>query len=319
HGTAASRISHLNMLAFILRRFLSLLGVLVCVVTITFLLIRLATGGPLSAEREIPEAVRQALLEKYQLDGSIWSQYGRYLKSVLQGDLRLSLQYQNRSVNEILANSLPVSFTLGGMAFLIATIGGVFLGTIAAIWKNTWIDHGAMIAALLSISTPAFVTGPLLILVFALSLSWFPVGGWFTLKSMILPSFVLAAPYLAYIARLLRTSMLDVLKKDFVRTAYAKGLHPAKVTSKHVLKCAILPVITFLGPLAANLLTGSIVVESIFNIPGAGAFFVKSIASRDGFLLCGVVVVYCTLLVVFNFIVDLLYVLIDRRIKLYGS
>jgi len=172
-------------------------------------------------------------------------------------------------------------------------------------------------AALFAISIPTFVTGPLLILIFCLDLGWLPIGGWGSWQSLILPSITLAGPYIAYIARLMRTSMLEVLGQDYIRTARAKGLSETRVIYKHAVKIAILPVVSFIGPLAANLLTGSMVVELIFNIPGAGGFFVNSIQNRDGFLLCGVVIVYCALLVVLNLVVDIAYSLLDKRIKLY--
>jgi oligopeptide transport system permease protein len=213
---------------------------------------------------------------------------------------------------------LPVSFVLGGVAFVIATVLGVLVGTYAAIRRNQLGDFAAMLGALLAISTPSFITGPLLVMVFALGLGWLPVGGWFRPSSIVLPAVCLAAPYVAYIARLMRNSMVEVLNQDFVRTAKAKGLAERSVVYKHALKVAILPVVTFLGPLAAHLLTGSIVVESIFAIPGAGQYFVNSILNRDYMLLLGVVIVYCTLLVVFNFAVDIAYCFLDRRIKLYG-
>jgi oligopeptide transport system permease protein len=305
------------MAAFILRRIVSLIFVLFCVVTITFLLIRLAPGGPFDRERKIPPQIEKELLAKYKLDGPIWDQYRGYMWDLLHGDLRLSTKYRNRSVNELLAQSLPVSATLGAVAFLIATAGGVWIGAYAAVRHNTPADTWAMLGALLAISIPTFVIGPLLILIFAIRLHWFPVGGWGTLGCLILPAITLACPYVAYIARLMRTSMLEVLGLDFVRTARAKGLAEQRIVFKHALKVAILPIVSFLGPLAANLLTGSIVVESIFNIPGAGAFFINSVQNRDGFLLGGVVIVYCALLVVMNLIVDLVYVVLDKRIKLY--
>jgi len=305
------------MTTFILRRIVSLFFVLFCVVTITFLLIRLAPGGPFDRERKIPPQIEKELLAKYKLDGPIWVQYRGYIWDVMHGDLRLSTKYRNRSVNELLAQSLPVSGTLGGVAFLIATAGGIWIGAFAAVRHDRPSDTLAMLGALLAISIPTFVIGPLLILVFALKLRWFPVGGWNGLASLVLPAVTLASPYVAYIARLMRTSMLDVLGLDFIRTARAKGLAESGIVYKHALKVAILPVVSFLGPLAANLLTGSIVVESIFNIPGAGGFFVNSIQNRDGFLLGGVVIVYCALLVAMNLAVDLAYVALDRRIKLY--
>lgn len=305
------------MLAFVVRRFASMLLVLFCVVTITFFLLRAAPGGPFDRERKIPPQIEKQLLAKYKLDGPVWQQYSGYIWDLLHGDLRLSTKYRNRTVNELLAQTLPITATLGLSAFCIATVGGVALGGWAAVRRGTAQETGAMFLSLLAISIPAFVTGPLLILVFALKLNWFPVGGIDSPGALILPSLTLAGPYIAYIARLTRTSMLEVLGLDFVRTAKAKGLPEWRIVSKHAAKVALLPVISFLGPLAANLLTGSIVVETIFNIPGAGGFFVNSIQNRDGFLLGGVVIVYCTLLVFLNLVVDVAYTWMDRRIKLY--
>jgi len=293
-----------------------MLLVLFCVVSITFFLIRLAPEGPFSQERKIPEAIEKALLAKYKLDGTLWQQYTGYLGDLVRGDLRLSTQYRGRSVNEILAQTFPVTAMLGALAFLIATVGGVTLGSWAALRRGTAQETGAMLAALLAISIPTFVTGPLLVLIFALYLGWFPVGGINSTWSFVLPAITLAGPYVAYIARLTRTSLLEVLGQDFIRTARAKGVGEWGVVTRHASKVALLPVISFLGPLAAHLLTGSIVVETIFHIPGAGGFFVHSIQNRDGFLLGGVVIVYCTLLVLFNLMVDIAYTWMDRRIKL---
>jgi oligopeptide transport system permease protein len=305
------------MSAFIFRRFISMLFVLFCVVTITFFLIRLAPGGPFDRERKVPKAIEQQLLAKYKLDGPLTSQYGDYLKDLLHGDLRLSTKYRNRTVNELLAQTLPVTITLGLAAFVIATIGGVWLGCLAAVRHNTAVDTGAMLAAMFAISIPTFVSGPLLILIFGLKLGWLPVGGWGGWRNLVLPALTLAGPYVAYIARLMRSSMLEVLGADFIRTARAKGLGETRIIYKHAVKIAILPVVSFLGPLAANLLTGSMVVETIFNIPGAGGFFVNSIQNRDGFLLGGVVIVYCSMLVVLNLVVDVGYTWLDKRIKLF--
>lgn len=306
------------MIAFIFRRFFSLLFVLFCVVSLTFFLIRLAPGGPFDRERATPKHVREYQLKKYRMDGTLWQQYTTYLGDLARGDLRISWKYANRSVKEILAQTLPITATLGTVAFCLATFAGVWLGCWAAVRYHSPVDTGAMLGALLAISIPTFVVGPLLVLLFALKLRWLPVGGWGSWPSVILPALTLAGPYVAYIARLMRTSMLEVLGQDFIRTARAKGLPRARVIYRHALKVAILPVVSFLGPLAANLLTGSIVVETIFNIPGAGGFFVHSIQNRDGFLLSGVVIVYCTLLVGMNLLVDIAYVCLDRRIKLYG-
>jgi oligopeptide transport system permease protein len=333
------------MAAFLFRRIASLLVVLFCVVTITFFMIRLAPGGPFDRERKVPPNIEKALLRKYKLDGpagraaglalggrlglsqdhraalgeagSLLQQYGDYLWDLLHGDLRISTKYLNRSVDEILAQTLPVSLCLGALSFLIASTAGVWLGTFAAVRHNTALDAGAMLWALLAISVPTFVTGPLCILVFALDLHLLPVGGWGAPSTLIMPSLVLAAPYVAYIARLMRSSMLEVLGQDFIRTARAKGLPESTVVYKHALKVAVLPVVSFLGPLAANLLTGSLIVESVFNIPGMGGFFVNAIQNRDGFLLGGVVIVYCVLLVGLNLVVDVVYTILDRRVQLY--
>jgi oligopeptide transport system permease protein len=305
------------MFRFITKRLVGLVVILFCVVTITFFLVRLMPGGPFDRERKLPEHIEKQLLAKYKLDGPLFEQYFNYLGDLLRGDLRLSTKYRSRSVNEILADSLPVSGLLGGIAFCVATVGGVFLGSLAAAKQQTWIDRTAMLGALFAVSLPSFVIGPILVLVFAIEWPLLPVGGWGNLQSLILPSITLAAPYTAYIARLTRSSMLEVLTQDYIRTARAKGLSNTAVIYKHGLRVAILPVVSFLGPLAANLLTGSIVVESIFSIPGTGGFFVNSVLNRDGFLLAGVVIIYCSLLVLFNLVVDLLYGLLDRRISLY--
>ncbi len=289
---------------------------LFCVVTITFFLIRISPGGPFDSERKIPPAIEKQLLAKYKLDGPLSQQYLGYLRDLLRGNLRDSTKYRNRSVAEILAQTLPITMALGSAAFVLALAGGVFLGVVAAAAHGTWKDTLAMLIALAAISLPAFITGPVMILVFSLWLRWLPVGGWGSPGALVLPAITLAAPYVAYIARLLRGSMMETLGQDFIRTARAKGLSEHVVLYRHALRVAILPVVSFLGPLAAHLLTGSIVVETIFYIPGAGGFFVNSILNRDGFLLGGVVIVYCTMLVIFNLAVDVIYTLLDRRIRL---
>ena len=298
-----------------LRRLTSLPVVLFCVVTITFFLIRLSPGGPFDSERKLPPAIEKQLLAKYKLDGPILGQYTGYLKDLIHGDLRLSTKYRNRSVNEILAQTLPVTLTLGATSLLFAVTTGVWLGAFAATRPGTAAEGAALTMTLLAISLPSFVLGPLLILIFAIKLSWLPVGGWGSPMQLILPAVTLAIPYAAVIARLLHDSLRETLAEEFVRTARAKGLSERAVVYRHALRVAILPVISYLGPLAANLLTGSIVVETIFHIPGAGGFFVNSILNRDGFLLGGVVIVYCVLLVIFNLLVDLSYRMLDRRIR----
>ena len=314
------------MLPFILRRFAAMLVVLFCVVTITFFLVQAMPGSPFTSERNIPDAIKQQLLARFNLGGSNWEQYATYIglrrnvsghySGLLQGDLQLSTKYRDRSVAELLRDSLPISAMLGVAAFLLATTGGVWLGALAAVRHRTPADTGAMLAALFLISIPNFVIGPVLVLVFAIWLRVLPVGGWASWTSLVLPAITLAGPYVAYIARLMRTSMLEVLGQDFIRTARAKGLTDTRVVCKHALKVALLPVVSYLGPLAANLLTGSLVVETIFNLPGAGPFFINSILSADRWLLLGVVIIYCTLLVTLNLAVDIAYTFLDRRIAL---
>jgi oligopeptide transport system permease protein len=314
------------MVAFILRRFFSMFVVLFCVITITFVLMHFAPGGPFTKERQIPPAILKQIMARYNLDGPLWEQFTTYLgvrknnqgqyRGLLQGDLQVSTKYRDRSVRDLLAQTLPISATLGLAAFLLASLGGIWLGSIAAVRQHQPTDTAAMLGALFLISVPAFVTGPVLILLLAIKVPIFPVGGWNNWASLILPAITLAGPYIAYTARLMRTSMLEVLHQDFVRTARAKGLADGSVVYRHALKVAILPVVSFLGPLAANLLTGSIVVETVFNIPGAGPFFINSILGKDYFLAQGVIIVYCVLLVLLNLLVDIAYTWLDRRILL---
>ena len=304
------------MLPFLTRRILAMAGVLFCVISLTFLLVRLSPGSPFTRERKLPAAIEKQLLARYHLDGSLWQQYHEYLGDILHGDLRLSTKYRDRSVNELLAQSLPISALLGGGALLAACLAGIWLGSLAAIRHGTWTDTAAMLGALALLSVPTFVTGPLLILLFSLGLRWFPAGGLNSPTALLLPILTLAGPATAAIARLTRTSLLEVLQAPYLRTARAKGLSETRVLYLHALKLALLPVISYLGPLAANLLTGSIVVETLFNLPGTGSFFVNAILNRDVFLLGGVVIVYCCLLVTMNLLVDLAYTWLDPRIRL---
>lgn len=304
------------MFARLARRLVSLVAVLVGVITLTFVLLRAAPGDPFIGEKSLTPAQIEEKKRQLKLDGPLSWQMGRYFADLARGDLRESSKYKGKRVVDILGQSLPVSFHLGAMSFVLAAVGGVTLGVVAAVRRNTWADYAAMLTALAAISLPAFITGPVLIAIFALWGGWVPVGGWFSWKSMILPAICLAAPSVAYVARLMRNSLLDVLNQDFIRTARAKGLAPSTIAVRHALRVAILPVVTFLGPLAANLLTGSVIVEAVFGVPGAGQYFVRAIENRDLFLLLGVVMVYCTLLVALNFLVDIAYTFLDRRIKL---
>ncbi len=306
------------MLAFTIRRLLGMIGVLWCVITITYFLVWVAPGDPFAREKNLPQEIKEQLQARYKVTGSPWVQYVDYLKDLLHGDLRISMKFRERTVNQLLADGLPISATLGLAAFLLSTTVGVWLGSMAAVRQHTWVDTSAMFSALFLISIPTFVTGPLLVLAFGIWLRWLPVGGWTSWSCLILPAITLAGPYTAYIARLMRSSLLEVLSQDFIRTARAKGLGDARTIYSHGLKVAILPVVSFLGPLAANLLTGSLVVETVFNIPGAGSYFVQSILNSDRYLLLGVTIVYCSLLVVLNFLTDLAYVWLDRRIRFDG-
>ena len=304
------------MFFFLIRRIFIGVLTLFAVITLTIFMMRLIPGGPFDKERKIPAAIEKNLLAKYKLNGTLWEQYWDYMCDIVRGDLRLSTKYRNRSVNEIIAQTLPVSLTLGATAFILALAIGITLGSLSAIRYKTYIDHVVMLLAVLSISIPNFVVAPLAILYFALRWILFPVAGWGSIQHLILPAICLALPYSAYIARLTRNSMLDVLHQDFVRTARAKGLSETRVVIKHVLKVALLPVVSFSGPLAANLLTGSLVIEEIFKIPGIGPFFVNGVLNRDLFMVSGTVILYSSMLIGFNMMVDVIYTLLDRWIKL---
>lgn len=318
---APSHLSNLpkpqKMCFFIIRRALSSLLVLFCVVSFTFLLMRSIKGGPFEREKT-PAHIVTTMEAKYQLDGTLGHQYLAYLARLAHMDLGPSAKYRDWQVSEIIKQKLPNSVSIGSIAFILATVLGVLLGSIAAMQKDCFADRLAMFMALLAISLPSFITGPALVALFALWLGWLPVGGWGTVRQLILPSLCLCAPYIAYIARLMRNSLLDVLKSDFIRTARAKGLSKTAVVARHAAKIALLPVMTYLGPLAAHLLTGSMVIEDVFSISGMGSVFVNSIQNRDVFLLGGAVIVVCTLILLFNFIVDLLYTVLDKRIRLHA-
>ncbi len=307
------------MPAFILRRLLSSLVVLLFVVSLTFILVRMQKGGPFDREKEPPPHVKKELEEKYFLNGSVGQQLGAYLKRLIwEQNPGPSLKYRDLSVTEILSQKLPNSLTLGACAFLIASVGGVACGFLSALRRDTAVDLTTMFLALAAISIPTFITGPILIAVFGLWLGWLPIGGFGSVSQLILPSICLGLPFLAYVARLTRNSLLDVLSQNYMRTARAKGLDDATALYRHALKVAILPVITYLGPMAAYVLTGSFVVESVFNISGIGRVFVNGIQNQDVFLLCGATIVYSSLLVFFNFAVDVTYTFLDKRIKLHA-
>lgn len=304
------------MLLHLLKRLGSMVIVLFCAITAVFFLLQAIPGGPFDTERNLTPEARQAKLEQIKMGGGPVENYLSYMNDLLHGDMRESIKAQNFKVSEILASAVPISFKLGGVAFLLAAGGGILAGAYSASRKQKNGDRFTQLAAMLFISTPTFVTGPLLAMVFALWLGWLPVGGWFGWQHIILPASCLALYYGSNVARLMRNSMVEVLQKDYIRTARAKGLNEAKVIYKHALKTAILPVISYLGPMAAYLLTGSMVIESIFAIPGMGQHFVNATQNRDGTLLIGAVIVYCVLIVFFNLVADLALCLLDPRVKL---
>ncbi|EFW37291.1 oligopeptide ABC transporter permease OppB [Treponema phagedenis] len=307
------------MVRFIIRRLLSLIPTLFLIITFSFFIMKAAPGGPFSAERNIPPEILANINKAYHFDEPVYKQYLRYLGNVLRGDLGPSFRYKDYTVNDLIANTLPNSLILGITALCIALFFGIFVGLMSAVKQNSIIDYLTMSVAVIGISIPLFVVGPLLMLVFAVQLKWLPTSGWITgrqgLKTLIMPAVTLSLPYFAYIARLSRASVLEVLRSDYIRTAYAKGLSYSLVLFKHALKGAMLPVISYLGPAFAGIITGSVVIEKIFLVPGLGTFFVQSALNRDYTLIMGTVIVYSIILILMNFIVDIVYAAIDPRIS----
>jgi oligopeptide transport system permease protein len=301
---------------FVVRRLLGMVPTLWVIVTITFFLIRLAPGGPFQSEREIPAEAKAALSAKYGLDQPLHVQYGRYLKNVAHFDFGPSYKFPSRSVREIIAGALPISLELGFWAMLLALAIGIPVGVIAAVRQNTAWDHVPMATAMLGVSIPNFVLGPILIFVFALTLRWLPPALWGEPNQKILPVVTLAAIYVAYIARLTRGGMLELTRSDFIRTARAKGLSETTIVLRHMLRGGLLPVVSFLGPAVARAVTGAIVVEKIFAIPGVGQYFVNAAFNRDYTLVMGVVVFYAVMLILFNLLVDVAYGALDPRVRL---
>lgn len=305
------------MSKFIIRRFLSLIPTMFVLITLSFFLIRFAPGGPFSGEKNLPEQVVQNLLKKYHMDEPLLQQYLRYFGDILRGDFGPSLKYKETTVNELMAQTFPNSIILGSFSLMIAVVLGIIFGIVSALKQNRWQDYLTMSVAVLGISVPLFVIGPVLQVVFAMNLQWLPVSGWFGRKwplTLIMPALTLAFPFFAYIARISRASILEVLRSDYIRTARAKGLKESVVIWKHVLKGAMLPVVSYLGPAFAGIITGSLVVESVFAIPGIGRVFVQSALNRDYPLIMGEVVVFGLIMVAMNFIVDIVYGLLDPRI-----
>jgi oligopeptide transport system permease protein len=289
--------------------------ILLVIVTVSFFVMRVAPGGPFDLERTLPAEVRANVEARYHLDEPLVRQYVRYLGDVMRGDLGPSFRYPDRTVAELIGLGAPVSLTLGACALAFALLLGGVAGILAALRHDRLVDYLTMSLALGGVSIPNFVLGPLLILVFALWLGWLPVAGWGSWRHLVLPSATLGVFYMAYVARLSRAGMLEVVFQDFVRTARAKGVRESVVVLRHALPGAVLPVVSYLGPAAAGALTGSVVVETIFGIPGIGRYFVQSALNRDYTMVLGTVIVFSSLLVVFNVIVDLLYAWLDPRVS----
>jgi len=305
------------MFKYSFKRFLAALPTLLVLMTLAFFMMRAAPGGPFDQEKTLPPEVQANLDKKYHLDEPLIQQYGRYLFELAKGDFGPSFQYKDFSVNELIATGFPVSFRLGVSAIIVAFLFGTCLGTLAALRQNSLTDYSVMTAAMTGISVPNFVMAPILILVLAVYLKWLPAGGWNdgAFKNTILPIISLALPQIAYISRLTRASMIEVLRSNPIRTARAKGLPERLVIFRHALKPALLPVISYLGPATAAIITGSVVVEQIFGIPGLGRYFVQGALNRDYTLVMGVVVFYGALIILFNFLVDLVYAMLDPRIR----
>ena len=301
---------------YIFRRVLASLITLFIIITITFFMMRAIPGGPFTDEKAIPPFVLEKMMDRYQLNDPLYIQYGRYLLNVLHLDLGPSYRYEGMSVNELIANSFPVSFEVGIIALILALLIGIPAGIISALKRGKWQDRLTMILSVLGVTVPNFVIAAALVYVFSWQLGWVTVGFWEGISTAILPAITLAGYPAAFISRLVRSSMLEILGQDYIRTAYSKGLSERSVIYIHALKNAIIPLITYLGPLTAGILTGSFVIEQVYGVPGLGTFFVTSISNRDYTTIMGVTIFYSTILVSLNLLADVLLVCIDPRIKL---
>jgi oligopeptide transport system permease protein len=306
------------MFKFIARRILQAVLVIFIIITVTFFMVRFAPGDPFSAERKMPEHIKERLMAHYGLDQPVLVQYGNYLQQLLQGDLGPSFT-ETRSVNEILAATFPVSLELGGWALLIALGIGLPIGIVAAVFRNTLADYVPMSLAMIGICLPTFVLGPILALVFGVWLGWFNVSGWFMPADRVLPALTIGLVYAAVIARITRGGMLEILSQDFIRTAVAKGVPFWRIIFLHTLKGGLLPVISFLGPALAGIISGSFVVETIFQIPGMGREFVSSAFDRDYTLVLGTVILYALLITAANLLVDIVQVILNPRLRFEDS
>jgi oligopeptide transport system permease protein len=305
------------MLSFVSKRLLGAIPTLFAIITLAFFMIRLAPGGPFSSERAVPPEIEANLNRVYHLDQPLIVQYLLYLKSVLLGDFGPSFSYKDYSVTELIWNGFPVSMQLGFTAVFLAILIGSALGTLAALNQNRTADYSVMAVAMTGITIPNFVMAPLLTLVLGVYLRVLPVGGWgdgVQLQYKILPIVALALPQIAYVSRLTRGSMIEVLRSNYIRTARAKGLSEWITVTRHAARAAFLPVVSYLGPASAGVLTGSVVIEQIFSIPGIGRYFIQGALNRDYTLVMGVVIFYGVLIIGFNLLVDILYGVLDPKL-----
>ncbi len=302
------------MTRYVFRRLGGAIIILWVIITVTFALMHAIPGGPFTTEKKLPPQVKASIEAKYHLDDPVWKQYGDYLGGVITGDLGPSFKYEGRSVNDIISDAFPISAQLGLLSLMVAVAGGIAAGAISAMRPNGIIDYAVTILSTIGISVPTFIIGAVLVYVVGFELGWFPVALWRGPSYMVLPVLTLAAQPMAFIARLTRSGLLDVYQQEYIRTARAKGLSSWTILTRHALGNAILPVITYLGPLAASLLTGSFIVETIFAIPGLGQYFVTSIYNRDYTVILGITIFYSALVVFLNILVDMIYPLIDPRV-----
>lgn len=309
------------MLPYVLKRLLGAIPTLAAIVALSFLLTRLAPGGPFDEEQALPAEIRTNLERAYGLDQPLYVQFARYVAGLLRGDFGPSFKFKDFSATELIATGLPVSLQLGALAMLVAVLAGVPLGVLAAVRHNSATDRAVMALAVLGIAMPVFVVAPLATLVFGIYLGWLPVAGWSpgSLSDMVLPTLTLALPVVAYVARLMRGSMLDALRSPFVRAARARGVPQGRLIVRHALPAALTPVVSYLGPAAAAVLTGSLVVETIFGLPGLGRYLVQGALNRDYTLVMGMVIVYAALMIVLNLAVDVAYAWLDPRVRPGGG
>ena len=305
------------MTRYAIHRVLSAIPTLFIIITVAFFMMRAAPGGPFDRDRQLPAAIEKNLLAHYNMDQPLWGQYLDYLGGILVGDFGPSFKYRDFTVKELIMTGFPASLRVGGTAMLLAIVLGIGFGLVAAWRQNTAVDYAVMSMAMTGIAIPNFVMAPLLTLVFGVHLSLLPVAGWGdgSVRNLVLPVIALALPQIAYISRLTRGSMVEVLNANYVRTARAKGLRERIVVLRHALKGALLPVVSYLGPATAALATGSVVIETIFDIPGIGRYFVQGALNRDYTLVMGVVTFYATLIVALNLLVDLVYGLLDPKVR----